>query len=115
MIGYIETALRARGLRQRVIAHNIANAHTPGYRRQAVRFEEALADVMASRGRRPASQAEPEVFAPRTTPLDAAGNDVDLNREIGELVKNDVLYKAYLRMLRGAYRKLELAMGTGGK
>jgi len=111
MIGYLEAAIRARGVRQSVIAHNIANAHTPGFRRKAVRFEEMLAEAMASGRPRDLADARPEVFAPRTTPVDGAGNDVDLNREVGELVKNDLLYKAYLRMLAGTYRKLELAMG----
>ena len=33
MINYLEAGMKAEGLRQKVIANNIANMNTPGFRR----------------------------------------------------------------------------------
>lgn len=45
----LTSALDGLALRQRAIADNIANANTPGYAAQRVKFEEALAESV-SRG-----------------------------------------------------------------
>ena len=41
---YLQAALKGASLRQAVIANNIANLNTPGYRRRAVAFEKSLAE-----------------------------------------------------------------------
>ena len=44
------------------------------------------------------------------TPVDARGNDVSLDVEVGELVKNAAMTKTYLRLLNKVYRQMELAI-----
>ena len=108
---YLEAGLRAATLRGRVIAGNLANIDTPGYRRGAVAFEQRLAEALASGGA-DLDEIEPEVFRPLDTAVEANGNDVGLDREVGEMVKNSARYKAYMRVMTKLYRQMETAMRT---
>jgi len=47
---------------------------------------------------------------PEAAPADETGNNVDLETEVGELIKNSSTYKTYLRVLNKVYRQMELAM-----
>lgn len=109
---YLEAGLRAAGLRGRVIAHNVANLETPGFRRAEVRFEEMLARAMKQGGDERIDLAEvvAQVIRPRSTPLDARGNDVNLDLEVGEMIKNGARYKTYVRILNRLYDQMEAAM-----
>ena len=108
LVDMLTAGMRGASLRQRVIADNIANAQTPGYRRKTVQFEQALARAMESGGSPTSLQAK--IVMPNITPADATGNNVDLEMEVGELIKNSSTYKTYLRMLNKVYRQMELAM-----
>ena len=108
MVDMLTAGMRGASARQRAIADNIANVQTPGYRRKTVPFEQALARALAS-GDAPAS-LQTKVMMPDTTPVDDNGNNVDIEMEVGELVKNSSAYKTYLRMLSKVYRQMELAM-----
>ena len=44
----LEAGMKAASLRRAVIANNIANVNTPGYRRKAVEFEKFMAEAIAS-------------------------------------------------------------------
>jgi len=110
---YLETGLQAAGLRQSVIAGNIANMATPGYRRYAVPFEEMFAEAL-EKGR-PVQYGDivDEVTRPMTGEVNEIGNDVHLESEIGDLVKNSLLYKTYARLLARTYQQMEIAMSVG--
>ncbi len=110
VIEMLQAGLRAARLRQAVIAGNIANLHTPGFRRRTVEFEALLARALKTG--RPAELAEvhPVVTQPRSTPVDDEGNDVDLETELGELIKNAGAYKTYLRLLAKLYQQTDLAI-----
>ena len=88
MINLLEAGIRAEELRQRTIASNIANIETPGYRRVDVRFEQSLAKALDSPGGLDHDALEPELCRPNDTPLKANGNNVSMEAEIGDLVKN---------------------------
>ena len=110
---YIEAALKATTLRSKVIAANIANAETPGYKRHAVDFEKALASAMED-GSSGLDEVEPEIFQPLNTKADATGNDVSMEMEVGEMVRNSARYKTYMRLLNKTYRQMEAAIGGPG-
>jgi len=107
----LAAGLRAASLRGRVIANNIANISTPGYRRKDVRFEALLARALES-GEVDLEALRAEIFEPRSTPLNTHGNDVSLDVEVGELVKNSARYKTYIRLLGKMYKQMELAIGV---
>jgi flagellar basal-body rod protein FlgB len=108
-IQVLQAGLRAASMRQSAIANNIANLETPGYRRHAVRFEEMLADALDGSGAAELAEVRPELFRPMDTPVNASGNDVSMDAEIGDLMRNTGRYKTYMRLLSRLYRQIELA------
>jgi flagellar basal-body rod protein FlgB len=113
ILDLIEAGIRAESHRQRAVANNIANLETPEYRRIDVKFEELLAQALASSGNVELSEIQPQIYQPKQTPVKSNGNDVSLEVEIGEMVKNSLRYKTYIRLLNKKRRQIELAMNTG--
>lgn len=78
--------LSAASLRHRVIAQNVANVNTPGYRRLEVTFGGELSRATGSAG------APKVVYGDGPARVD--GNTVDIDREMNDLTKNALLYQA---------------------
>lgn len=112
IVDLINAGIRAENLRQKAIADNFANLETPGYRRVDVKFEELLAACSGKSGSDQVGDAEPELYEPRQTPLNAKGNDLSLEAEVGHLIKNSLRHKAYIRLLSRKYAQIEMAIGT---
>ncbi|MBA4065313.1 MAG: flagellar biosynthesis protein FlgB [Isosphaera sp.] len=89
-LGLLARTLDAAALRHRVIAQNVANVNTPGYRRREVAFEAELAREVASPGGPPAT---PKVVV-ADGPERVDGNTVDIDQEMNALAKNALLYQA---------------------
>jgi flagellar basal-body rod protein FlgB len=113
IVDLLEAGLRAEGLRQQAIASNVANLKTPGYRRIDVRFEELLAKALDSADAVDLTEIEPQIHEPRATPVNSNGNDVSLEAEVGEMVKNSLRHTTYVRLLNKRLAQIELAMNTG--
>ncbi len=113
--GLLEHGIRAEGLRQKAIASNIANLETPGYRRVDVKFGELLAKALDSGGSIKLSDIEAQIYRPKQTPVKSNGNDVTLENEVGEMIKNTLRHKAYIRLLNKKYKQIELAMNVGNR
>jgi len=110
-IELLEAGLRAESLRQKTIANNVANLETPGYRRVDVKFEELLAKALDSSGKSgDAAEIEPQIYQPKQTAVKPNGNDVNFETEVGEMVKNTIRHKAYIRLLGKKFKQIELAM-----
>jgi flagellar basal-body rod protein FlgB len=107
VIPYLEAGLRAAGLQGKAIAQNIANLNTPGYRRVAIEFRKRLAEAAAAGD---PGRLDAQLLRPMNTQVRSNGNDVDLDMEVGALIKNGALYKTYMRILAKRYRQLELAV-----
>ncbi len=110
MIDIITAGIKAESLRQKTIASNVANLQSPGYRRVDVKFKELLAKALDSSGSVDLSQIEPQIYQPKETAVKSNGNDVSLEVEVGEMVKNTLRHKAYIRLLQKRYRQFELAI-----
>ena len=92
--------LDVAALRQDVIAQNVANVNTPGYRTMGVNFEDALKEALTPNG---SSMRTPEA-APEVTPGGggaerADGNNVDVDLEMARLQKNAIYFQVYAQML----------------
>jgi len=88
-------------MRQKVIAQNVANQNTPGYRRQVVEFEDLLARALEKRPQ-DALELEPVVTTDELTPGRPDGNNVTLELEMTRMKQNRLLYEAYMNI--GAMR-----------
>ena len=110
ILDIINAGIKAETLRQKAIANNIANLETPGYRRIDVKFEELLARCLRSSGEFELSEVEAEIYQPKNTPVKSNGNDVNWESEIGQMIKNTLRHKAYIRLLSKKYNQIELAI-----
>ena len=113
IINVLQIGLRTSSMRGRVIANNMANIDTPGFRRRAVAFEARLAEALQSGEQLDADDIQAEIFRPGNTPVEANGNDVSIDMEVGEMIKNSARYKTYMRVMAKMYRQMEQAMITG--
>lgn len=100
--------LDASAMRHRVIAQNIANVNTPGYRRLAVEFENDLAKALA------APDGDVAHVKPRVViedgPERVDGNTVDIDREMGALSKNSLLYQAAAQIITSRVASMRSAI-----
>jgi flagellar basal-body rod protein FlgB len=90
----LNSALDGIAQRQRVIADNIANVDTPGYRATSVDFETSLRAAIASG--ETSTPVEPALVA-TDTPVGANGNNVDLRKETMAAVQSQFQYQIMTR------------------
>ncbi|OHB81723.1 MAG: flagellar basal-body rod protein FlgB [Planctomycetes bacterium RBG_19FT_COMBO_48_8] len=112
ILDLIDAGIKAETLRQKAIANNVANLETPGYRRIDVKFEELLARCLRSSEEFDLSEIEAQIYRPKQTPVKSNGNDVNFEAEVGQMIKNTLRHKAYIRLLSKKYNQIELAIGT---
>ncbi|WP_233996927.1 flagellar basal body rod protein FlgB [Porphyrobacter sp. CACIAM 03H1] len=93
-----------------VIASNIANAATPGYKARDIDFNAALdARLARARGAMPADPQAGMVWRAPTMPsLD--GNTVELAREQVAFAENAVAYSATLSFVQGKVNTITRAL-----
>jgi len=106
----LPSLMNAAEMRQRVISQNLANVNTPGYRRLDVEFESELAKAID--GSKPAgrSAVTPKIVEDNSASLRADGNNVDVDREIGQLNKNSMLFQMYSQLLRSQFDAMRRAI-----
>jgi flagellar basal-body rod protein FlgB len=106
----LERAITGAALRQEVLANNLANAETPGFRRSDVDFHSTLAQAMKTGD---AEVIESTAFSPQTDPqvLRADGNGVDIDVESATMAKNALEYEALVSVARARIMMLKSAMG----
>ena len=112
IINVIELGIRAENLRQKAIASNVANLETPEYRRVDVDFKDLLAKAMDASGDGELSDVEPQLYSPENTTVKSNGNDVSLELEVGQMVKNTLRHKTYVRLLHKKYAQMDMAMSV---
>lgn len=95
-IPLLKLGLDAYAIRQRAIADNIANAETQGYKRKEVRFEEKLKELRISRFE--SGKVAPEVVVDKK-PSDINDiSNVDIEREMADMAKNQLQFNAAAKM-----------------
>jgi flagellar basal-body rod protein FlgB len=126
----VKLGLDAFALRGRVIAQNIANMATPGYRAEKVAFEESLREALANGESMPGAQTRPEhrpigglsldevrarVFESEEPLLPGDPNNVIVEQEMADLAQNQLLFQAAARMAAGHYATLKAAIRGHGR
>jgi flagellar basal-body rod protein FlgB len=108
----LQQALVGASKRQSALSANIANANTPGYLRQDVDFQDALAGVVDGGGDPRSLHFEP---APDRTagPVRADGNTVDTDTEMASLAQNSMFYQAIVAIQRSRFHELESVVKGG--
>jgi flagellar basal-body rod protein FlgB len=115
-VNLIGLALDATVLRQQAIAHNIANANTPGYRPVAVNFgthmEEARQALDANRNL-PASTLADLRPVIELQPPEMSGNGVALDMEVARLSDNVLQHQILLKALNRHFSIMSTAISEG--
>jgi flagellar basal-body rod protein FlgB len=110
-------ALDGSALRAAVIANNIANVDTPGFKRSEVRFEEALRNWLKKQEENTTQEKvsldeiQPYIVTEEATYTRNDLNNVDINEEMVSLVKNQIYFESLITMLRKRLELLKLAAG----
>ena len=108
LFGIHAAALELRSQRMGLLASNIANASTPGYKARDIDFAAALKARMGGAGADQASEAASLYRVPVMPSLD--GNTVELQAEQVAFSENAVGYAATLSFIRGRAENLTRAI-----
>lgn len=106
----LSSALDGLALRQRVIADNIANVDTPGFRATSVDFESSLAAAIDA-GEMPAAGVA-ATTAPTRTPVGPNGNNVDLRKETLAAIQSQFQYQIMSRAVSDRFELVTTAAGA---
>lgn len=91
--------------RQRLVASNLANIDTPGYRTRDIDFQFEFLSL--------APGAKPRVIEPLDLTVKNDGNNVSLDRETRLLAENALRFNAASQLARAEIRKIRMAIEEG--
>lgn len=105
--------------RQRTIANNIANVETPGYKRVYVPFEHELQSALSEQNpesrRNQLEQLTPARRTDNISPCKPDGNNVNIDAEMSDLAKNQMMNKAATTLLQAKSSIMRAAISEGKK
>ena len=119
-VNVLGKAADASWRRNDILANNIANADTPGFKRKDVQFETYLKNAVAGTDSLNETVANIDLIELNcTTYTDQAnlsyrydGNNVDINTENVELAKNQLKYYTLMNSMSQEFSRLKSALRT---
>ena len=119
-VNLLDKAADASWTRESVIANNIANVDTPGYKRQEVSFETVLKDELGRSKYRSLDEKVSHADLSKLTPgihTDYAGysyridgNNVDIDTENVELASEQIRYEALTSGINKEFSRMKSAI-----
>ncbi len=119
-VNVLDKAMDASWLRNEAISNNLANADTPGYKRQDVNFEVQLAKALRQSRYKSMDAKVADMKLNRLNPIpytDYAGfsyridgNNVDPDTEGVYLAKNQVVYQGLYQSVSEEFKNLKAVM-----
>jgi flagellar basal-body rod protein FlgB len=109
----LQRAMSGAQMRQELLANNLANANTPGFKRSDLDFHAALAQAFGGQGAAPASStvaATQFEAAQDGGQMRADGNDVDVDSEMSKLAQNSLDYQSLVSAMSARVKILETAI-----
>ena len=92
--------------RQKLVASNIANADTPGYKTRDLDFQSEFRNALEAGG-------TPVVREVGNLPIKNDGNDVSIDREARLLAENALRFNIASNLLRGEIKMMKMAIDEG--
>lgn len=120
----IKKGLTASALRGRVIANNIANVNTKGYKRRYVTFEENLKESMDNVDMKTTntkhidngnSNGSIKVEQDNSTSMRQDGNNVDIDNEMVNEAANSMMYNALISQVNSRISMERYVVSEGRK
>ena len=136
LVGFHESALNIRTERMEVIAGNLANANTPGYKARDIDFNKAMRSAMQEASGNSTGHSSKMVrtnerhlsgnstsvaanfdvqYRIPTQPDTGDGNTVEVQAERNRFLDNGLRYQASLEFLNGKIKGMKKALGSGGQ
>ena len=124
-IDVLAAAMHGTLTRNKVLAHNLANADTPGYQRLDVQFEAELARATEQareaskpgapvtsfeRGPGAVSSFSPEIRQITTTQIRIDGSNFDADSELAALSANQLAYQTIVSLLDKKFGQISAAI-----
>lgn len=103
----LERYMTLLSTRQTLVASNIANADTPGYKTRDIDFQSELQNAMGQTA--PIPQEVPGLT------LKNDGNNVDLDREARLLSENALRFSVASNLLHSEIKRVRMAIEGGGQ
>ncbi len=108
----LQQGLSGAGLRQQLLANNLANVNTSGFKRSDVDFQSTLASALVSdRPDRAVGSLAFKSQVDNVTSMRADGNNVSADQELSEMTANAVQYEALAAVQKARFGWLRTAMG----
>lgn len=120
----LKKALDLSEMRHKVIANNIANVNTKGFKSAKVEFADALKRAVEDYrgmgqpqqrvvGGRLVGEVQPTFILQNNHTLKNDGNDVDIDGEMAALVENQLYYNALIRQINEKIKNLHYVISEG--
>ncbi|MED1741813.1 flagellar basal body rod protein FlgB [Bacillus swezeyi] len=119
----LEGALEQANVKQKVITNNLANVDTPNYKAKRVSFKNVLNEESSRLNAIKTdyrhidfkiNESNYSVVSSNQTSYQENGNNVDIDKEMSDMAKNQIQYQALVERMSGKLNSLKSAI-TGGK
>lgn len=100
--------------RHELLAENVANVDTPGFRARDLTFAEELSAIQRV-GTRAAAQADAPLLSLQVVeapdgPRRPDGSDVDIDRQMARIAQNTIYHNVVIQLLNARLRELRTAI-----
>jgi flagellar basal-body rod protein FlgB len=124
----LEKGIGAAELRHQILANNLANINTPNFKRSDVRFSDVFRKYMENdeiEGKRTnprhfiigkgkeLEEARPEIFQDDKTKVRNDGNNVNMEFETAQIIKNSLYMQTLFTVMNQDLQKMRIAMAKG--
>ncbi|PLX69233.1 MAG: flagellar basal body rod protein FlgB [Denitrovibrio sp.] len=112
--------------KNRVIAENIANMDTPGYKAKDIKFDNVMQEALGNGKKLPLERTNEKHIPPSATSINPAafiydqnnpsvrndGNDVNIDYEMSQMAENTIRYNLFSDLTAGKFSKLKEVIGN---
>ncbi len=109
----LEKMLDVSSIKHKVIANNIANVNTPGYKKMDVSFADQLEKALNENSVNKFNALQPKIVISKEDTSETVrndGNNVDMDKEVSSLVKNTLSYNIYTQLLSKKFEGIKSAI-----
>lgn len=123
-ISTLEKSLQYASAKNQTISNNIANVDTPNYKAKDAVFKDILNDSMSTSVQAKkthekhlsfngTSDSSYQIITKNNTSYNSNGNNVDVDKEMAELAKNQIYYQALVDRINGKFGSLQKVLQGG--
>jgi flagellar basal-body rod protein FlgB len=102
--GQLERYMDLLSARQKLVASNVANVDTPGYRTRDIDFQSEFLNAGA---------APPQIIEPKGLKIKNDGNNVSLDRESRLMAENALRFQLAAQLIKSQVRSVRSAIQEG--